>query len=65
MRCNEAEQILPLLFNRGPGPVRALDLRLHLDECRACRELLANMLLVRAMGLVLRQRRGTQKAASA
>ncbi len=58
MGCSEAEQILPLLFNRAPSPVRALHLRVHLDKCSACRELLANMLLARAMGLVLRQNWG-------
>lgn len=58
MSCEEVEGMLPALFDGAPDHDSALDLRLHLYTCHACRVLFAYMLLSRAMGQVLRRHWG-------
>jgi hypothetical protein len=53
MQCEEAELATSALFDRDLG--RARELFLHLAACCECRELLAQMLLLRAMCRVAQQ----------
>ena len=58
MRCIDAELILPLLFDGDLDEASARILRSHLYACGECRELFSNMLLVKAMGRVMRRQWG-------
>lgn len=50
MQCEVAELALSALFDKESRGGR--DLFLHLTTCRACRELLAQLFLLSAMGRV-------------
>ena len=56
MQCEEAELALSALFDHDLG--RARDLFLHLAACRACRECLAQMFLLRALCRVAQRQWG-------
>lgn len=56
MQCEEAELALSALFDRDLSQAR--DLFLHLVTCRECRELLAQMFLLGAMGRVAEKQWG-------
>lgn len=58
MRCEEAELALSALFDRDLS--QAHDLFFHLAACRECRELLAQMFLLRAMGRVAKKYWGSR-----
>ena len=54
MRCADAEQMLPLVFDNDLDGASARGLRLHLCDCSECCELFAGMILAKAIGLVAR-----------
>ncbi len=55
MRCSDAERMLARVLDGDWDTMAARMLHVHLSECTDCRELFANLLLVRAMCRVARE----------
>jgi predicted anti-sigma-YlaC factor YlaD len=58
MQCIDAERFLPVLLDRDPDVWGTNTLLSHLYMCSDCREIFANMLLMKAMGNVARSQWG-------
>ena len=58
MQCIDAERILPVLLDGDPDVWGTRAMLSHLLTCSDCREIFANMLLVKAMGDVARSQWG-------
>jgi len=58
MQCVDAERILPVLLDGASGVWGTRAMLSHLAACGDCREIFANMLLVKAMGNVARSQWG-------
>ena len=54
MECEEAEELLAGIFDVEGSKAPTRELTAHVYACTGCRELLANLLMVRAMGRVAR-----------
>ena len=62
MRCADVEFLLAQLMDGDCDEQAAQALRLHLEMCRSCNEIVSNMLLVRAICRVARGQWGKKKA---
>ena len=49
MQCDDAEQILAEVFDASLDSENASQLHFHLEDCADCRDLLADLLLLRAV----------------
>jgi predicted anti-sigma-YlaC factor YlaD len=58
MQCMDAERILPVLLDGDPDVWGTRATLSHLFMCHDCREVFANMLLMKAMGNVARSQWG-------
>jgi hypothetical protein len=61
MECADAELVLSRFLDGDFDGSRVQESRSHLTVCRDCRELIANLLLVQAMGRVVRGTWGKTK----
>ena len=59
MKCEQAEEILADIFDADCAEPSPPDLVFHLCACVECRKLVANLLLVKALGRVARELWGT------